>query len=120
MMLQPQNSQSNSQMIGQAQGINKNLSELISVMRNAFPLSAFTGTFTCGAAASTVVNNANIKANSKVILTPTNAAAGTLQGSAKCLFRSTIVAGVSFTVTTASGGAAAGTETFDYIIVNSG
>jgi hypothetical protein len=39
-----------------------------------------------------------------------------LQGSAKALYISAIVAGTSFTVATASAANAAGTETFNYTI----
>lgn len=72
------------------------------------------GTFTLGAAISTVVANVNVTAACTVLLTPTNAAAATLQGSAKALYISARTAGASFTVATASGVAAAGTETFAY------
>lgn len=83
-----------------------------------FPARIFTGSFTLGAAATTVVNNGNVLSTSIIILFPTNAAAGTLQGSAKSLYISAKSAGVSFTVATASAAAAAGTETFSYLIVN--
>lgn len=72
------------------------------------------GSFTLAAAATTVVNNANVTALCKIILVPTNAAAATLMGSNKALYISTRTAGTSFTVATASAAAAAGTETFDY------
>lgn len=105
-------------MLAQAQGLNANLAQIVSVLTSRFALGSYGGSFTCGAAASTVVTDANAKTTSKVLLTPTNAAAGTLQGSAKCLY--VTKANGSFTVTTASGVAAAGTETFDYEIVNTG
>ena len=78
------------------------------------------GTFTFPAAASVVVRNVNIKAGSLIELSPANAAAGTLVGSAKCPYAAQVdfVAGVSFTVKTASAAAAAGTEIFYYRIVN--
>lgn len=74
------------------------------------------GTFTMPAAATTTIAQPGVQALSKISLTPTNASAGTLQGSAKALFVSAQVAGTSFTVSTASGGNAAGTETFSYTI----
>lgn len=76
------------------------------------------GSFTCGAAATTVVADVNVLANSVILLMPTNAAAGTLQGSVESLYISARTVGVGFTVATAAGTAAGGTETFEYIIVN--
>lgn len=76
------------------------------------------GSFTLNAAASTTVLQAGIKANAMVKWTPTNAAAATLEGSAKALYLASISPGVSFTVATASGGNAAGTETFQYSVEN--
>lgn len=73
------------------------------------------GSFTLAAAASTVVTNTAIPAGAVIVLTPTNAAAGTLQGSAKCLYVSAVAGGSGFTVATASGAAAVGTETFSYV-----
>lgn len=75
-----------------------------------------TGSFTLAAAATTVVPQQNVKSTTVIMLTPTNAAAGTLQGSAKCLYVSVKTPGTGFTVATASGVAAAGTETFDYAL----
>ena len=72
-------------------------------------------TFT-SAVATLTIPQSGVQANSIITLTPTNASAGTLQGSAKALYTSAIVPGVSFTVATASGGNAAGTETFQYVI----
>jgi hypothetical protein len=78
------------------------------------------GTFTCAASANTVVsNNAIVSATgsiSTINFTPTNAAAATLMGSSKALFNSAKSDGISFTMTTADGAAAAGTETFSYMI----
>lgn len=76
------------------------------------------GTFTLAAAATTTVSNTAITATSQIVLQPTNAAAGTLMGSAKSLYISARTAGASFTVATASGAAAAGTEGFEYYVVN--
>ena len=70
------------------------------------------------AAATTPVTQPAITASSKVLLEPTNAAAATLMGSVKSLYVSALTAGTGFTVATASGGNAAGTETFNYIVSN--
>jgi hypothetical protein len=104
------------QMLGQAQGINANLAKLIQVMSDAFVGSASTGTFTMAAAASKSVTDTNVKATSYVIPFALNAAAGTLQGSAKALY--TTAADGSFTAATASGASAAGTEAFGYLVLN--
>jgi hypothetical protein len=81
------------------------------IQSNQLPLS-----FTCAAAASTTVNNANVTAYSLITLIPVNTAAATLMGSAKALYQSATVNGVSFTMTTANGAAAVGTEEFAYMI----
>ena len=70
------------------------------------------GTFTCSSSASTSVADSSVTGSSVIILQPTNAAAGTLQGSAKCLYVSAVGSG-SFTVTTASS-TPTGSETFAY------
>ena len=76
-------------------------------------------TFTMAAAASKVVADTYLSStSSRVILMPTNSAAATLQAGPNALYISSKAAGASFTVSTASGAAAAGTETFDYIIVD--
>jgi hypothetical protein len=76
------------------------------------------GTFTCAAAALTTVSNINIIATSMIMLMPTNAAAATLMGGATSLYVSARTAATSFGVTTANAAAAAGTETFEYLIIN--
>lgn len=110
----------NYDLVNQAIGVNQNLAKLISTLANAFTGKVSQGTFTMAAAATKTVSDANVKATSAIIWSPTNAAAGTLEGSANKLYLSTIVAGTSFTVSTSSAAAAAGTETFSYIIVNVG
>lgn len=77
-----------------------------------------TGSFTLSAAATTVVTQTGITATSIILLVPTNASAATLMGSAKSLYISARAVGASFTVATASAGAAAGTETLSYVCVN--
>jgi hypothetical protein len=77
------------------------------------------GSFTMSAAASLVVSDNRITADSFVQLSPINASAAQLQGSAKFLYVSTAdtVSKVSFTVKTASGAAASGGEMFRYWVV---
>ncbi len=75
-----------------------------------------TGTFTLAAAATTTVAQPGIRATSVVVLSPTNATAGTLMGSAKALYVSSITPGTGFVVATASAAAAVGTETYSYAI----
>lgn len=74
------------------------------------------GTFTFAAAATTTVLQPAAQALSNITWTPTNAAAGTLEGSAKHLFLSSISPGISFTVATSNAAAGAGNETFQYKI----
>ncbi len=94
------------------------LGKLISTLTTVLPFGGGFGSFTMGASASATVNDANVQAGSVILLMPTNASAGTLQGSNESLYVSNRTAGVSFAVTTAAGTAAAGTETFSYVIVN--
>jgi parallel beta-helix repeat protein len=83
-----------------------------------FQTPIFAGTFTLGAAVTTAVSENRIAtASAKIILTPTNAAAATLMGSAKCLYISAVTWDVGFTVATANAVAAAGTETFSYEVI---
>lgn len=83
-------------------------------------LSGTFGQFTFPAAALAVVPNLAIEAGSLVFLQAANAAAGTLVGSNESPYvaPADYVAGVSFTVRTAAGTAAAGTEVFNYWILN--
>ncbi len=94
------------------------IGKLIEALQTILPFGGSFGSVTLGAAATTTVTDANVKTNSFIGLMPTNAAAGTLVGSAKSPYISTRTANTSFVIATASGGAAAGTETFYYIIVN--
>jgi len=98
-------------------GTNEQLSQLVQVLQAIFP--RVTGSFTLAAAATTTVTQPAIKATSIVLLMPSNAAAATLMGSAKALYVSALAPGASFTVATASGAGAAGTETFSYVVSNS-
>lgn len=97
-------------------GVVTNLSQLIQTIVALFP--RVSGSFTLTAAPTTTVTQPGIKANSIVTLTPSNAAAATLMGSAKALYVSLLTAGASFTVSTANGTSAAGTETFSYTVIN--
>lgn len=75
------------------------------------------GSFTLGAAVSTVVNNTAIAAASLIFLQPANPAAAQLVA-AKGLYVSARTADTSFQVTTGDATAAAGTEIFWYWLVN--
>lgn len=94
--------------------VNQNITQLIAVLRGVFP--RVFGTFTMPAAATITVSTTAVTANCDISWTPTNASAGTLEGSAKALYISAKSPGVSFTLATASGGNAAGTESFAYRI----
>jgi hypothetical protein len=76
------------------------------------------GTFTLDAAAETTITNTIVTASSIIQVFPTNAAAATLMGSAKSLYISARTANTSFKVKTADASAAAGTETFNYLVLN--
>jgi hypothetical protein len=71
-----------------------------------------------GAASSTVVYDIHVKSTSFIVIQGSNASGAGLMGSAKSLYVSNIVPYVSFTLTTADGNNAVGTETFDYLIIN--
>jgi hypothetical protein len=95
---------------------NQVLSGMLVALQNGFPRVA--GTFTLAAAATTVVPQTATESTSLITLTPTNAAAATLMGSAKSLYVSARTQGASFTVATANATSAAGTETFAYSMLN--
>lgn len=96
------------------QMIAQSLGQLVQLVTSVFPRSM--GSFTMAAAASKTVTDTKCTSASYVVLIPTNAAAGTLLGSAKCLY--VTYASGSFTVSTASAASAAGTETFQYLLFN--
>lgn len=100
--------------------LNKNLATLLQAINTTLGAlgKVYSGTVTLGAAATTVVSNPNVAANSTILLMPTNAAAGTLVSGANSPYISARTADTSFTIATAGGGAAAGTETFQYVIIN--
>lgn len=95
---------------------NQNMSLLIQTIQAIFP--RVTGTFTLDASVTTVVTETGIQADSIILLVAMNAAAGTLVGSTKSPYISARTVGTSFSVSTASGVAAAGTEQFSYVVVN--
>jgi hypothetical protein len=76
------------------------------------------GVFTFAADSSTIVSNTSVTANSIIVLFPANAAAANMVSSSKSPYILTKTPGVSFTVSTADGTAATGTEIFNYIIFN--
>lgn len=92
------------------------LGDIVTAIDSAFP--RVLGTFTMAAASTFVVSSPTIAANSSVQITPRNAVAATLQSSSKSLYVSTISPGSGFTVATADGTAAAGTELFLFAVTN--
>jgi len=87
------------------------LGKLTTTLANLSPL--LTGQVTLSAAASTTVSNGVIVASSFVIVTPINAAAGTLIKNQGLYW---VASAGSFTISTASGVAAAGTESFNWAV----
>ncbi|MDE2096858.1 MAG: hypothetical protein KGL39_06385 [Patescibacteria group bacterium] len=105
-----------SDVVTQLKLANQNMSQLIQAVNNVLPRTI--GTFTLAAAATTTVAQPAVKANSYVVPFALNAAAATLMGGTKSLYQSAVVAGTSFTVATADGTNAAGTEKFGYFLLN--
>lgn len=95
---------------------NQILSQIVVALQAIFPRTI--GTFTLAAAATTTVAQPAILGNSYVQFGPTNAAAAALMAGAKSLYWSQAdnIAGASFKVKTADASAAAGTETFWYVV----
>jgi hypothetical protein len=79
--------------------------------------STATRAFQLAVAATTVVSDTEVHANSHILMTPTNAAAATLMSGSKSLYVSARDAGTSFTVATADGTNAVGTENFSYRVL---
>lgn len=75
-------------------------------------------TFVCANNKDTVINNTLVTTSSLIFLSPNNAAAAALQAGASAIFPRDRVAGTHFTVRTADGNPAAGTESFVYFIIN--
>lgn len=104
------------EIVREANVTNRLLAEINGTLKG---ITRFTiGSFTAANATSTVVTDATVTASSFIGLMETNAAAGTLQAGTNRLYVSARTAGTSFTVATAGGGSAAGTETFVYIIIS--
>lgn len=89
---------------------------IVTAIQSTFPRIA--GTFTLSAAATKVVTETHVTSTSVILLMPTNASAGTVMGSSKSLYISARSVGASFTVATADGTNAAGTEGFTYALFN--
>ena len=96
-----------------ANGLIQGLAALQATIKAAFPRAS--GTFTMPAAASLAVVAPTVTASSRVSLTAANASAATLVGSVKSLYVTT-TPGTGFTVATANGGSAVGTEVFSYVV----
>lgn len=94
----------------------KYLGAIVQALLSVFPRLA--STFTLAAAASTAVANTGVIVGTIVVPFPANAAAATLQSGANAIYVASVTPGVGFTVTTASGAAAAGTEIFNYVATN--
>lgn len=104
-------------LVSTMQGGVQNLGQLVQVMSAIFPRSIGTFILTSGSA-TTAVAQPKMVANGMVAWFPTNAAAGTLQGSAKNLYLASVSAGVGFSLVTSNGQTAAGTESFTYVAIN--
>lgn len=102
--------------IGRA--IVENLAQLNSTFLAFLGVSGICGSFTFAAAATVVVPEPLVTANSFIFLQATNADAGTLVGSSESPYISARAAGVSFTVATADGGNATAGSTFNYLLIN--
>jgi hypothetical protein len=111
---------SNDDMVSVWRAVVEAISELRTSINTIFGVSATTGLFTMTATATLNVLNPNPVAGSIIQLQAVNASAAVLQGGANALYvdRANTVAGTSFRVATAGGGAAAGTEQYSYIIFN--
>lgn len=114
----PMGGSANDDAITALRAIVGNISGLTTALNAFLGISGDAGNITLDAAASTTIANANVKSTSQIILFPTNAAAATLVAGSSSPYVSAKSAGVSFTISTADAGSAAGTETFDYILVN--
>lgn len=74
------------------------------------------GSFTMDTGTTKIISCTYVATTSQVLLFPTNAAAASLQSATSAIYISDKTAATSFTVTTADGNTAAGTETFDYVV----
>lgn len=101
-----------SDLVSTIKGAVQNLSQIATVLGNAFP--RVNGTFTFSAATTTLVANTQIGANSIVTFSPTNATAALIQRT-NGLFHLSNTPGTGFTLSTQSGSAVAG-GTFEYVV----
>lgn len=91
---------------------NRLFASLLDLLQNLFPRTF--GTFTMPAASSYVVTDSTVGTGTYILPPiPVNASAATLMSSAQSLY--VVPANGQFTVFTASGVAAAGTEQFKYV-----
>lgn len=104
------------EIISQLKFLVQNVAQIQQAIINVAPRTF--GTFTLSAASATVIPQTSTQSMSVIDLMPTNAAAATLMGAATSLYVSARTEGTSFTVTTANGAAAVGTETFAYVLWN--
>ena len=95
---------------------NRNGSLLIQTMSAILP--RVTGSFTLSGSANTTISEPSVTPDSIISWVPTNAAAATVIGSAASLYLSARNAGSNFVVSTANGGATAGTAIFTYWLWN--
>ena len=98
--------------VTQLQGIVRQLAAWV----KAFSGRQTCGSFTLAAAATTTIAQTAVQSNSYIALTATNAAAANLIRGVHAPYLSAISPGMSFTIATADGGSAVGTETFSYLI----
>ena len=98
--------------VTQLQGIVRQLAAWV----KAFSGRQTFGSFTLAAAATTTIAQTAVQSNSYIALTATNAAAANLIRGVHAPYLSAISPGMSFTIATAVGGSAVGTETFSYLI----
>lgn len=117
--LNNQTNSSNAQPPPQAAGVTDVVTQLQGIVRQLTALTKATngsarafGTFTATAGTTSTIANTAVLGNSIVQLMPTNSAASTLVKTDGYFI--TVNASTGFTVT--FGGAAAGTETFSYLI----
>lgn len=103
-----------SEIVTKLQVANQNFGLLLKLLTGILPRAQ--GNFTLNATAATIVVEAKCTTVSYVLPIATNAAAATLMGSNKSLYFTYQVG--TFTVNTASGVAATGTETFQYLLFN--
>lgn len=96
--------------------LNTSILAINTTISSVFP--RISGTLTLSGTATTTVTQPAVATNSIISWTPLNAAAGTIEGSAKKLFLSAQNVGSNFVLKTSNAGTTAGTESFQYWIWN--